>query len=88
MQVNLVCEYLDELNTEDSADIKDALSQIKWAAKVLSLDQPGDIRRYNIQMSKSQRPFKKLDETLVRAIMARRVDFSKDVVSKVKIVIT
>jgi hypothetical protein len=87
-EINLICQYVDQLCTQmdDNSEIKEALGPIKWAAKILALDQPGDIRKYNIvQGSSSSRPFRKLDEALVRDIMSRRVDFSKDVVSKIKI---
>ena len=72
--------------------IKDAFSPIMWALKVLTLDQPADIRKYVIPLgvidSSSEGDTCSsgfLSETKIRNIMGRRVDFLKDAVLKVKI---
>lgn len=61
--------------------VKATFDTLNLALKILTLDAPGDIRRYNINSAV-------LSETQVRALLGRRVDFSKEAVKNVKLNIT
>lgn len=52
--------------------------QLSWFGTLVTMDQPGYVRRYNV-------PSDIFDEATVRVIMARRVDFSLEAIEKVKI---
>lgn len=78
-KVMLITRYFDDVLDDGSKNIHKALGGAAWAAKMLTLDQPGDVRRYAVP-SEALR-----DEVAVRALLARRVDFSKDAVARVKI---
>lgn len=58
--------------------VKATFDALNLALKILTLDAPGDIRRYSIDSAV-------LNEQLVRAILARRIDFSKEAVKNVKL---
>ena len=62
--------------------IKAAFAALVWATKLLALDQPADIRRYAMPTTGLDPP---LTEERVRALLARRVEFSRDAVQRVKI---
>ena len=75
---------------------KDAFSPLIWALKILTLDQPGDIRKYVVPISVTATisdgqndgsDAGLLTELKIRKIMGRRTDFPKDAVLNVKIVI-
>lgn len=61
-----------------SIRIKSPFDSLQLALKVLTLDQPADIRQYAIKASL-------ISEEKVRKILSRRVDFQKDAVTRVKI---
>ena len=74
--------------------VKDAFLPLTWALKVLTLDQPADIKKYVIPLGVTESGSEEnifsvglLSENKIRKIMGRRVDFSKDAVLKVKITI-
>jgi len=62
--------------------VKAAFAALVWTTKLLALDQPADIRRYAVPATGLDPP---LTEERVRALLARRVDFSRDAVQRVKI---
>jgi len=62
--------------------VKTAFAALVWTTKLLALDQPADIRRYAVPATGLDPP---LTEERVRALLARRVDFSRDAVQRVKI---
>jgi hypothetical protein len=82
MQVLSMANYteqlIDHMDPVHIASVKNAFVPLILALKILTLDAPGDIRRYNIQATV-------FDEATVRKILSRRSDFSKDAVSKVKL---
>ena len=61
--------------------VRNAFASLTWAMKLLTLDQPADIRRYVIPRQ-LQPP---LTEERVRTLLGCRSDFSKDAVLRVKI---
>lgn len=71
---------IDHLEPADIALVKDIFSPLSLAMKILTLDAPGDIRRYAI-------PAGSLDEDTVRRILSRRIDFSKEAITKVRITV-
>lgn len=70
--------------------IKEAFAPLTWALKILTLDQPADVKRYIIPMSVTARLSEAtspglLTESKIRKIMASRTDFHRDAVQNVKI---
>ncbi|KAJ1406165.1 hypothetical protein B484DRAFT_483298 [Ochromonadaceae sp. CCMP2298] len=68
---------LDHLDPSLISAVAASLDKLHYALKILTLDAPGDIRRYTIPDF--------FTEVEVRNIMARRVDFSKEAVRNVRI---
>lgn len=73
---------------------KEVFSPLSWGLKVLTLDQPVDIKKYSIPQRVSDKDSQGdvctpglLSEYKIRKIMCNRVDFSKDAAMKVKITI-
>ena len=71
--------------------VKEAFAPLTWAFKILTLDQPADVRRYVIPMSVTGAGLSDcaspglLTESKIRKIMASRTDFHRDAVQNVKI---
>lgn len=73
--------------------VKEAFAPLTWAFKILTLDQPADVRRYVIPMSVTGAGLSDcatpspglLTESKIRKIMACRTDFHRDAVQNVKI---
>ena len=63
--------------------VRNRFTRLLWVLKLLTLDQPGDIRR--IQLSTEIFPVGQ-DDSVIREVLARRVDFSVEGISKAKIV--
>ena len=68
-------DHLDPIHVNT---VKSTFVSLNLALKILTLDAPGDIRRYSISAET-------LSEESVRKILYRRIDFSKDAVLKVKL---
>ena len=68
---NLI-DHLDPINI---STVKATFVPLNLALKVLTLDAPGDIRRYTINKTA-------LSEEQVRSVLSRRLDFSKEAVAK------
>lgn len=64
-------------NITTSRSIRSIMQPLYWFGTIISLDSPGSIRRYAI-------PGSVLDDAGVRAVLSRRIDFSSDVVAKLK----
>jgi len=71
---------------------KDICEPLNVAFKVLTLDSPADIRLYNLIEPPKQSGLVndssknlEMNESMIRTILSRRIDFSKEAVSKVKI---
>jgi hypothetical protein len=71
-------ELVDHLDNEHVSTVKQTFAALNLALKLLTLDAPGDIRRYALDR-------RLLSEEQVRAVLGRRVDFSADAVAKVKL---
>jgi hypothetical protein len=56
--------------------------KLQWLIKILSLDYPGEIRRYSFPIE----VFRHEDEDLLRKVMHQRVDFDADAIKIAKIV--
>lgn len=71
--------------------IKEAFAPLTWALKILTLDQPADVKRYIIPMSVTGAGLSDsaspglLTESKIRRIMANRTEFHRDAVQNVKI---
>lgn len=74
-------KLIDHMDPVHIRTVKAAFDALNLALKILTLDAPGDIRRYNISSTV-------LSEDKVRAVLGRRVDFSKEAVRNVKLSIT
>jgi hypothetical protein len=71
--------------------VKEAFSPVIWALKILTLDQPADIKKYIIpcdvmcdRNDNDSAGF--LTESKIRKIMSRRLDFHKEASQNVKII--
>lgn len=98
-EVLALLRFVDELmdtyfDVDKVAQVKEAFLPLQWTLKALTLDAPGDIRRYlfpSVSPSSSTTDSTTasssivLSEELIRQILGRRVEFSKDAVAKVKI---
>jgi len=85
-QVTSATQYLESLvdSAADCRELKACHEGLLLTLKVLLLEQPKDVTRYNI-------PARLLDENGVRAILNRRCDYSKsdqDAIANVKINLT
>lgn len=69
---------VDHLDESSISTIKQSFAALNLAMKILTLDAPGDIRKYILN-------FSLLDEEQVRAVLSRRVEFSVDAIAKVKL---
>ena len=74
-------KLIDHMDPVHIRTVKAAFDPLNLALKILTLDAPGDIRRYNISSAV-------LSEEKVRSILGRRVDFSKEAVKNVKLNVT
>lgn len=78
-EVQVFLHFLEGLaKSEDVAQIKRQCQRLVLACKIMTLDAPADIRRYNLDKSM-------FSEQEVRHLLGRRIEFNKDAVSKVKI---
>lgn len=80
-EVLTIMRGFEEALLDSDVSVRPLFSSLLWCTTLLVLDQPADVRRYRI-------PAAALDETAARAVMARRVDFSREAVGKVKITVT
>ena len=80
-EVIAVIELLEKEAFHIDSTVRPDFGKLLWYLKIITMDQPGDIRRYAISLEDA--PF--LDEATVRDIMSLRADFSRDIISKVKI---
>ena len=71
-------QLIDHMDPVHVRTVKATFDALNLALKILTLDAPGDIRRYNIDQAV-------LNEALVRAILGRRMDFSKEAIKNVKL---
>ena len=67
-----ICEDLSTIS------IHAMFEKINWILKILSIDSPADMKRYNL-------PSQALTDDIVRNIMTRRCDLSKDAIGKIKL---
>eukprot|EP00600_Ochromonadales_sp_CCMP1393_P011929 CAMPEP_0175003370 /NCGR_PEP_ID=MMETSP0005-20121125/4189_1 /TAXON_ID=420556 /ORGANISM="Ochromonas sp., Strain CCMP1393" /LENGTH=568 /DNA_ID=CAMNT_0016258435 /DNA_START=102 /DNA_END=1808 /DNA_ORIENTATION=+ len=77
--VDYMVDLIDHTDPEHIHAVKSAFDTLMFALKVLTLDAPGDIRRYSIPSCLFD------SEDSVRNILGRRVEFSKDAVAMVKL---
>ena len=66
-EVSQTMDILDSAAAEVDDSVRISMLKVSWALKILTLDQPGDIRRYRL-------PLDVIDDSTVRAVMSRRVD--------------
>lgn len=71
----LLVDHLDPVNIQT---VKATFAALNLALKVLTLDSPGDIRRYALNRAL-------LSEEQVRAVLGRRTEFPAEAVAKVKL---
>ncbi len=71
-------QLIDHLDPVHIRTVKATFDTMKLALNILTLDAPGDIRRYCINSAQ-------LSEEQVRAILGRRIDFSQEAVRNVKL---
>ena len=77
-------EVLEEEATDVDTSVRVyGFSKLIWSLKILTLDQPADVRRYMLPTAEEAEEY--LDDDDIRLIMSKRVEFSKDAVAKVKI---
>lgn len=76
-----VVELLEQEAIEADISVRNSFLKLLWCMKVLTLDQPADVRRYTLPSDEESY----LDDPMIRSIMSKRVEFSKDAVAKVKI---
>lgn len=70
---------VEEAAEHTQRNTKDSFAPLVWALKLLSLNQLADIRHYTIPAIAA------MDDETARALLRKRVDFSPDAVSKLKI---
>ena len=58
--------------------IKASTQKVTLAIKLLNLDAPSDIRRYHI-------PKEIFDDSSVRKILSRRIEYSKEAIANIRI---
>lgn len=73
--VEALVDHLDEAHIQT---VKQTFASLNLALKILTLDAPGDIRRYTLSKAL-------LTEERVRAVLGRRVDFPAEAVARVKL---
>lgn len=78
-QVFALVDCFDALTLDGELSVRPHCAKLHWIAKLLALDAPADIKRYAVPRELF------VEETQVRAILARRIDFSKEAVARVKI---
>jgi hypothetical protein len=71
--------------------VKEAFAPLIWGLKILTLDQPADIKKYvipsDVMCDRSDTDSNGyLTESKIRKIMGRRLDFHKDASQNVKII--
>ena len=71
-------ELVDHLDPAHIHTVKQCFVPLNLALKILTLDAPGDIRRYALSRAV-------LGEEQVRRVLGRRVDFSVEAVARVKL---
>ena len=77
-------EVLEQEATDVDTSVRAyGFSKLLWSLKILTLDQPADVRRYMLPTTEDVDEY--LDDDAIRLIMSKRVEFSKDAVAKVKI---
>eukprot|EP01041_Mallomonas_annulata_P003569 gene3569-7096_t len=77
-EVLCIVDLLEQSVDSILEGVRLAFAPLLLALKILTLDQPGDIRRYTI-------PRNTLDEDIIRKIMSCRTDFSVEAIAKVKL---
>jgi len=78
-EIHQCLSILETVAATVDVSIHDSMKEAVWAATVITLDQPADIRRYHI-------PQGVLTEDTIRSLMRQRVEFSSDAIKGVKIV--
>jgi hypothetical protein len=76
-EVEQAIDIIDAAAADVDESVRVPLLRLSWALKILTLDQPADIRRYRL-------PLHLIDEATVRLIMGRRVEFAANAISGVK----
>ena len=77
-------EVLEQEATDVDTSVRTyGFSKLLWSLKILTLDQPADVRRYMLPTAEEAEEY--LDDDAIRLIMSKRIEFSKDAVAKVKI---
>jgi len=61
--------------------VKSCFTPLLWALKVLTLDKPADIKRYAVPSACKDI----VDATFIRKLLAKRVDFSREAISRIKL---
>lgn len=70
----------DESEVQKSVHMR----RLHWACKLLTLDSPADLRRYNALLESVLSLFGE-GESELRSVLSRRVDFSRDAVKNVSL---
>lgn len=71
----------DEVMAVCDASARQSFVPVMWVLKVLTLDKPADIRRCNMPHDCRE----KFTANVIRHLLARRVDFSRDAIAKINL---
>ena len=66
------------VNNSSSSSLRLTFAKLIWISKILSLDQPIDIKRYNL-------PSSYLSDEETRNVLRKRVDFSTEAIDKIRL---
>ena len=76
--VHAALQVLETAAAELDEGMSVALSKVRWALKIITLDAPGDIRRYKV-------PIDVISQDCVKALMTTRSDFSKEAIQNINL---
>jgi hypothetical protein len=71
----------DEVMAVCDASARHCFAPLMWTLKVLTLDKPADVRRCSMPLECN----KKVNTTVVRRLLACRIDFSRDAIAKINL---
>ena len=76
--VHAALQVLETAAAELDEGMSVALSKVRWALKIITLDAPADIKRYKV-------PVDVISQDCVKSLMTTRSDFSKDAVQNINL---
>jgi hypothetical protein len=77
-EIQACADIFECVAAEVDTSVRIKMTKALWAGRIIALDQPGDIRRYKV-------PADVMDESTLRTLLSRRLEFKSEVIERVKL---